>query len=150
MLLKGFDSLGFTFFTNYKSQKAIDIEHNPFVASSFYWSWIFLQLRIEGKVEKIDVEMSKKYFYSRPISRQIAARASKQSQDLKSRKELLEKVERERDKFENQVVPYPDDWGGFKIYPSKFEFWQGQPDRLHDRIVYEKFKNSWKMHRIYP
>lgn len=150
ILLKGFDNKGFTFFTNYGSKKARDIEKNPFVAASFFWPWLHWQLRIEGKAYKIAPEESEKYFNTRPVLSQIAAVISKQSQTLSSRDDLIQQFNEVEEKDDKNNLKCPAYWGGFQIIPTRLEFWQGQEDRLHDRILYEWKKECWIRERLYP
>lgn len=138
VLLKGFDKSGFTFFTNYASRKADDMETNPNVAVAFYWLPLRRSVRIEGSVTKISTEESEAYFHQRPRASQIGALASPQSQIIPNR-EYIDKIEDEiKQKLgETEVVPLPN-WGGYLITPRTIEFWQGQTNRLHDRIRFRK------------
>lgn len=138
MLLKGFDSRGFTFFTNYASRKAQDIEGNPNVAVSFYWLPLRRSVRIEGSATKLTREESETYFHSRPRASQIGALASPQSNVIPSR-EYLDEIETQikRDLGDAKEVPLPN-WGGYLIAPRTIEFWQGQTNRLHDRIRFRR------------
>lgn len=162
LLLKSVDERGFTFFTNYGSRKARDMSENPNVAAAFYWLPLRRQVRIEGTVEKITREESEKYFHSRPRASQIGAVASPQSEVIPSR-EYLDDIESEiKGKLgENEEVPMPN-WGGYLITPKAIEFWQGQTNRLHDRIQFRKSdedvdgklvhraENGWVMERLAP
>ena len=151
VLLKLYDENGFVFFSNYESQKAKDIAQNPFVSLHFAWLPLQRQLRIEGKVEKISSSESLKYFLSRPRGSQLGAWASNQSEVVSSRSILESKFHEIKNKFLNGQVPLPDFWGGYRVIPSRFEFWQGGKDRLHDRFIYElDAQNECKMARIAP
>lgn len=149
--LRDISENGFVFYTNYGSQKAEDIAENNKVALNFYWVELERQIRIQGKVFKVSEEMSDTYFNSRPRESQIGAWASAQSTELTSRQVLEEKVIELTKKFENQSIPRPKHWGGYIVQPSKIEFWQGRPNRLHDRLVYTRTEtNDWEISRIAP
>lgn len=150
VLLKGFDKTGFTFFTNYESKKAKDIQVNPNVSLIFLWKELERQVRINGIAEKVSFEESKKYFDSRPLESRIGAWASTQSNKIVDRKYLEEKFEFYKQKFSDGNVPLPPNWGGYKVIPKYFEFWQGRENRLHDRICYEKYSDQWNIHRLAP
>ena len=139
----------FVFYTNYSSQKGVDIESNPKVSMLFFWPNAARQVRIEGKCSKVPTEVSDAYFASRPRGSQIGAWASNQSDSLSSREELEARFEDFEKKFPNEI-PRPDHWGGFWIDPSSFEFWQGRPSRLHDRIRFEEADGVWKNRRLNP
>ena len=149
VLLKGFDPSGLVFFTNYESKKARDLDANPNAALNFFWPELERQVRVSGVAEKTSVEESEAYFESRPMASRIGAWASKQSGILSERKELEERVNEIKDRFGDQV-PCPPFWGGYRIVPTSFEFWQGRPSRLHDRICYEKSDLGWRVFRLYP
>lgn len=140
---------GFIIYTNYKSRKGTEIDANPNVALLFYWDCCERQVRVEGTVEKIDPLISDDYFESRPRISKIGAWASEQSSVIPNRKTLEERVAYFEKKFP-QKVPRPPHWGGFIVKPTYFEFWQGRLGRLHDRICFEKEKNSWNNYRIAP
>ncbi len=151
VLLKYFDENGFVFFTNYGSQKAKDLTDNPQVAMCFPWYLLERQIMIEGRAEKISTAESLKYFASRPRDSQIGAWVSQQSQVISSRALLMDKVKQFGQHFLNKEVPLPEFWGGYRIVPKRFEFWQGQPSRLHDRIEYiHQTDNSWLRQRLSP
>ena len=151
VLLKLFDKKGFVFFTNYKSRKADHITDNPNVAVLFNWFALERQVSITGVAEKIKTKESIKYFMSRPRGSQLGAWVSDQSSVLSSRKILELKLEEIKRKFSDGEIPLPDFWGGYRIIPKTFEFWQGRPNRLHDRFIYSKQSNElWKIDRIAP
>jgi len=151
VLLKLFDEKGFVFFSNYQSKKAKDIAQNPHVALHFAWLDLQRQLRIEGEIEKVSTTESLTYFLSRPRGSQLGAWASNQSEIVNSRSILEAKFFELKQKFSKGEVPLPDFWGGYRVKPTRFEFWQGGKDRLHDRFAYEKnAKNEWEISRLAP
>ncbi|MCI0713284.1 MAG: pyridoxamine 5'-phosphate oxidase [Chloroflexi bacterium] len=151
VLLKGFDRQGFVFFTNYNSRKATEIAENPNAALCFYWDKLSRQVRAEGTVEKIAAADSDAYFVTRPRDSQIATWVSEQSTVVESRATLDEGAARIIEQFEGQDIPRPPHWGGYRVKPFRFEFWQGRPGRLHDRIAYSlQDDNSWKIQRLAP
>ena len=150
VLLKIFDEKGFVFFTNYNSDKAKEIEQNPNVAAEFLWLDLERQVRIIGTCEKISKAESLAYFMKRSRGSQIGAWVSDQSSIISSRKLLAMQVEKIKEKFKSGDVPLPDFWGGYRITPQKIEFWQGRESRLHDRILYTKEQDSWKISRLAP
>lgn len=150
VLLKGFDPSGFVFFTNYESKKAGDMIGNPNVALHFFWPELERQIQVIGRAEKISREESEAYFATRPAPSRLGAWASKQSETLASRQELEDRLEEVRARFNEDEIPCPPFWGGFRVTPTRFEFWQGRPSRLHDRIVYEQDGTGWKIVRLYP
>lgn len=149
VLLKEFDETGFTFFTNYGSRKGKELLENPFASLLFWWREFERQVRIEGKIEKISREESRKYFNLRPLKSRYGALASNQSEVVESR-EVLEKKFADLEKEFGNNPPTPENWGGYKLIPTKFEFWQGRRDRLHDRICYELVNTNWQIKRISP
>ena len=149
VLIKGFDDNGFVFFTNYQSHKGNDLEENPFAALTFYWQGLERQVRIEGPVEKISEADSDDYFNSRPEGSKIGAWSSPQSQTISSR-DLLDNERDFQQKYSGQNIPRPPYWGGYVVKPEMIEFWQGRPNRMHDRIVYKKTDANWKIERLAP
>ena len=148
VLLKSVDN-GFTFFTNYQSAKGQELQNNPAAAITFFWGEVEKQVRIEGLVTKIDPKESDEYFSVRPRESQLGAWASAQSSEIASRQELIDKYFQLMAEFEGEVIPRPQHWGGFKLIPDYFEFWQGGAGRLHDRIAYTKTEGSeWKISRL--
>lgn len=151
VLLKGFSPDGLLFYTNYSSAKGQHLLEHPHAAVLFFWREQERQVRIKGRVEKIDKEASESYFSSRPYLSKIGAAASDQSQVISSREALEEKFNAFMKKHpEGDPVPMPDTWGGFIIKPVEFEFWQGREGRLHDRLVYRKEDSDWKRYRLQP
>jgi len=150
VLLKGFDSRGFVFFTNYNSRKAQDIQENPEVSLLFHWSILERQIRIEGNVTRTTIEESEDYFRTRDRGSQIGAWASKQSATI-GQESLAGEVKGIEIRFENQKIPLPHFWGGYRVSPRKIEFWQGRPDRLHERLLFEReAKDHWSTTLLYP
>lgn len=150
VLLKGFDANGFIFFTNYESKKGTDLTANPHASLHFFWSDLERQIIISGTAEKVLREESEEYFASRPLESRIGAWASKQSSVLADREELEDRVAQIGERFADGNVPCPPFWGGFRVTPSRIEFWQGRKSRLHDRIVYESIDVGWKIVRLSP
>jgi pyridoxamine 5'-phosphate oxidase len=149
VLLKGIEKGGFTFFTNYESRKGRELKTNGSAAILFFWRELGRQISIQGEVKEIDRGESENYFRSRPYENQIGAWASKQSEEIPDRNYLETKYEEYKEKFKKDV-PLPDFWGGFRLYPSRIELWQGRESRLHDRIVYLKKGENWNIVRLSP
>jgi len=149
VLLKGFDETGFVFYTNYHSRKGKELNDNPFAAILFWWREFERQIRIEGKIEKISRKESEEYFNQRPLKSRYGTLASEQSEIIENR-EVLEKRFIDLEKQYGANPPTPENWGGYKLIPAKFEFWQGRTSRLHDRICYHKENNNWKIFRLQP
>lgn len=151
VLLKDVSEAGFVFFTNYESRKGQNLTANPFASITFFWPALERQVRIEGAVKKVDDAVSDKYFHSRPIGSQIGAWASPQSKQIESREVLEEADKNYTAQFKDAaVIPRPAHWGGYQLIPDMLEFWQGRPNRLHDRIVYELHENEWLKKRLAP
>ena len=152
VLLKYFDRQGFVFFTNYESQKAKEIEENAQVSLLFFWIGLERQLEISGKAIKISTGESLKYFATRPRGSQVGAWCSQQSMAISSRKILEMKFDEIKRKFQNREIPLPSSWGGYRVIPDGFEFWQGRPNRLHDRFLYSRSDSQadWKIERLAP
>jgi len=150
LLIKGVDERGFVFFTNYESRKGQELAGNPYAALVFYWAELERQVRIEGAVERVAPAESDAYFHSRPLGSQLGAAASHQSQVLTSRAELEQRIANLAAAHADHKLPRPQHWGGFRVVPTQFEFWQGRPNRLHDRIRYDQAKGVWKITRLYP
>ena len=149
VLLKGFDENSFFFFTNYESRKGENLIENPVGELLFYWMDLQRQVRISGRVEKTSREESEEYFKTRPLKSRIGAWASKQSNVIPDR-EHLEKQFAEFEKKFGDDIPLPPHWGGFRLIPEQFEFWQGRESRLHDRICYKKKDGGWEIVRLAP
>lgn len=150
VLLKAYDDNGFVFFTNYSSAKASDIEGNPRVAILFTWLALERQLKILGTAEKISRAESVKYFLSRPVGSRLGAWVSDQSRVISGRALLKAKLDEMKRKFSDGEVPCPDFWGGYRVKPHQFEFWQGGRDRLHDRFRYSAAAEGWGIERLAP
>mgnify|MGYP006271482377 FL=1 len=152
VLLKYFDQDGFVFFTNYGSRKAQHIGENPQVSMLFPWYGLERQLAIAGTAVKISTAESFQYFSSRPRGSQIGAWVSQQSSIITSRQLLEMQFEKMKQKFLNQEIPLPDFWGGYRVKPTSFEFWQGRPNRLHDRFLYSRQggEETWEVQRLSP
>ncbi len=151
VLLKEVNDLGFVFFTNYLSAKGAEIEHQPAVSLLFFWKELARQVRIDGICEKISEEESASYFQSRPRESQLGAWASPQSQLIANRPVLESRMEDLMKLYgTDKPIPKPPHWGGYLVKPDHFEFWQGRPSRLHDRITYTWDAGSWRMERLAP
>jgi pyridoxamine 5'-phosphate oxidase len=150
VLMKAYDEKGIVFYTNYKSNKARQIEENPAVSILFPWYGLQRQVKVLGTATKISTAESMTYFTSRPFGSQLGAWVSHQSQVISSRSILEMKLAEMKEKFKLGKVPLPDFWGGFRIAPVAFEFWQGRPNRLHDRLLYEKEGHDWTIKRLAP
>lgn len=150
VLLKGFDESGFVFYTNLESRKAVDLAADPAVSLNFYWREIGRQVSIEGTAEPVSPEEADAYFATRPRQSQLGAWASRQSQPLSSRFALLREVVRTEARHLGRSIPRPPHWSGFRVLPSRFEFWVEGPFRLHDRSLFEKVGGGWSVTKLYP
>lgn len=151
VLLKGVENSRFLFFTNYQSDKGKELENNPACALTFFWPELERQIRIEGVAVRVDAARSETYFQSRPRGSQIGAWASPQSTVIDSRDILEQRVAQLEDRFKGKdVLPKPQQWGGYEVEPLLIEFWQGRPSRLHDRIQFTRIDNEWQRHRLAP
>ncbi|MEY4496278.1 MAG: hypothetical protein RL744_1342 [Pseudomonadota bacterium] len=149
VLLKGADEAGFTFFTNYESQKGKDLAARPHAALLFHWHELERQVRIKGVVERVSPAESDEYFHSRPAASRIGAWASPQSAEIPNR-EYLEEAEKRFAADFGDKPPRPEHWGGYRLHPTEIEFWQGRPSRLHDRIHYQLDGADWRIARLAP
>lgn len=151
MLLRNFDENGFVFYTNYHSKKADHLTDNPFAALTFFWAELERQVRIEGIVKKQDDRESDEYFAQRPEGSKLGAWSSQQSHVIANRAELDQKYADIQQHFSGKEIPRPAFWGGYTLKPTLFEFWQGRPSRMHDRIIYKARENQqWKIERLSP
>lgn len=150
VLLKGVDARGFAFYTDYRSRKSAELAENPLAALTFLWKEIERQVRITGSVSRVSAEESESYFRSRPVGSRIGAWASHQSSVIPNRADLEERVRTVSERFSKSDVPLPSHWGGFRVLPDEIEFWQGRPDRLHDRIRYRREETAWVIERLSP
>lgn len=149
VLLKGLEHGGFTFFTNYRSRKARQLEARAAACLVFQWSELERQVRIDGSVEKVSAAESDEYFASRPLGARLSAWASPQSEAVSSRAALEKLLEEARARYGEQP-PRPPHWGGYRVTPQRLEFWQGRPDRLHDRLLYARADGGWRIERLAP
>ena len=151
VLLKSYSWEGFTFYTNYESRKGKSIEENHYACLHFFWPTLERQIIIKAKVERIAENLSDGYFHSRPKGSQLGAKVSPQSQVIPDREFLEEQLKNLEIEFENKEIPRPENWGGYIAKPFEIEFWQGRPNRLHDRIIYELQADfNWKISRLAP
>lgn len=151
VLLKQFDHQGFCFFTNYNSRKAQDLEFNPNCCLVFFWQTLERQIRIEGRAIRTSASESDHYFASRPRGSRLGALASPQSAVVASRVELDKRLIELEDQYPDDNIPRPEFWGGYRVVPRVFEFWQGRPNRLHDRLRFTREQdNSWRRERLGP
>ncbi len=151
VLLKNIDEEGFVFFTNYGSRKGRELLKNPAAALVFHWVELERQVRVIGMAKKVSRKDSEQYFRTRPIGSQLGAWASKQSEILQSREEIEKRVSELEVQYANKEIPVPLVWGGFRIRPTEIEFWQGRPNRLHDRLRYARARGGkWRIERLSP
>jgi pyridoxamine 5'-phosphate oxidase len=152
VLLRGFDARGFAFFTSVESRKGREIDANPWAAVVFHWREVQRQVRATGAVEHVAREESERYWFNRPRARRISAWASAQSEPIGSRAELDARAREVEERFADGDVPPPPFWGGFRVVPDEFEFWQHRDDRLHDRLRYSRARESaaWAIERLQP
>lgn len=150
VLLKGIDSDGLIFFTDYQSRKGRDLASHPQAALLFHWKELQRQVSIEGHVEKVPREITERYFATRPRASQITTHILTQSEPIASRHALEEAFQALQHHYEGHPIPPPEHWGGYKLLPTRFEFWQGRPFRLHDRFQYTLSEDQWKIERLVP
>jgi len=149
LLLKGVDT-GFVFFTNYRSEKGMELEQHDSASLTFFWPELERQVRVRGKVEKVSAEESDTYFISRPLGSQIGAWVSPQSRVIESRADINTRQQEIEKQFAGKAITRPPHWGGYRLIPATIEFWQGRPSRLHDRIKYERLEGEWEITRLAP
>ena len=150
VLLKEIQEEGFVFYTNYNSKKAFDLKQNAQASILFYWPELERQVRIEGFVKVVSSSVSDKYFASRPVESKIGAWASEQSKEIPNRQYLEKQVGKFKNEFKDREIKRPEHWGGYILKPDTIEFWQGRPNRLHDRIQFSFESNRWKVRRLAP
>ena len=151
VLLKGLDEQGFMFYTNYESRKGQELAANPRAVLVFWWAELERQVRIEGTVEKVEESEAIAYFQSRPVGSRLGAWASNQSQVIRDRQVLEQRLQELTRQYQDQEIPKPAHWGGYRVIPTAIEFWQGRPSRLHDRLRYrQESGNQWKIERLAP
>jgi pyridoxamine 5'-phosphate oxidase len=150
VLLKGVDGGGFVFYTNYRSRKGRELAANPLAALVVHWAELRRQVRVEGRVERTSREESEAYFRTRPLGSRLGAWASEQSRVIAGRDALDRRVTELAARFDDGDVPLPPAWGGFRLVPDAIEFWQGRPDRLHDRLRYRREAGVWTVERLAP
>ena len=150
VLLKSYDEIGLVFYTNSNSKKAKSIKENNNVALNFHWKTQNRQIRIEGNANIVSKEVADSYFKTRPRNSQIGAWSSNQSDDLSSRDELIKSIKNFEMKYADKDIPRPSHWNGYLVMPNLIEFWQEMPFRVHDRVLYFKSDNSWKIKKLYP
>ncbi len=150
VLLKHFGAEGFAWYTDYRSRKGQELEENPQAELMFYWYGLERQVRIQGTVEKLPIEQGKKYFNERPVGSRLSAAASCQSAVVDSRETLEQRVENLSNAHPDGDIPHPEEWGGYILKPTRFEFWQGRANRLHDRFTYRLENDNWIIERLQP
>ena len=150
VLLKGVDEHGFVFYTDYRSRKGVELTENPLAALTFLWKEIERQVRITGAVARVSSAESEAYFQTRPAGSRLGAWASTQSSVIASRAQLEERLQEVSERYPDGNVPLPSHWGGFRVEPDEIEFWQGRPNRLHDRLRYTRAQSGWTIVRLSP
>ena len=150
VLFKEVNEKGFTFFTNFRSRKACEIKQNPYASAVIYWQDLGYQIRVEGMIKRISAEESDRYFNSRPHESQLSAWASDQSKEIPSYSYLQSEMDRYSKIYNEQEVPRPSYWGGYRLVPDRFEFWKEGKDRLHERVWYEKDETLWNPKVLAP
>jgi pyridoxamine 5'-phosphate oxidase len=150
VLLKAVDDRGFVFYTNYNSQKGVELQQCPYAALVFLWGDLERQVRIEGRIEFVAAAEATNYFHSRPASSQLGAWASDQSMVIPNRAVLEQRLQQLETEYRDRDIPKPPHWGGVRVIPQEIEFWQGRPSRLHDRLRYQLIDGKWQIDRLAP
>ena len=150
VLLRGYDDRGFVFYTNYESRKGRELRSNPHAALVFFWHELERQVRIEGQVDRVSPEESDAYFQSRPALSRLSAWISRQSDVITSRESLESSLKTLEQRYADGRIPRPEFWGGYRVVPESLEFWQGRPNRLHDRLRYRREHGAWVIERLSP
>ena len=150
VLLKAYSHAGFVFYTNYRSEKGQQLELNPHTTLVFHWKALERQVRIDGTAKKLSRDESKRYFHSRPVGSQLGAWVSHQSEVIDARRVLEARLAEMEERWAGQEIPLPPNWGGYSVTPDRFEFWQGRPNRLHDRFRYTRDGDGWVIDRLAP
>ena len=150
VLLKGYDERGFVFYTNFEGRKGRELDENPRCALLFYWGELERQVRIEGRASRVPDGEADAYFASRPRGSQLGAWASAQSREVEGREVLEDRLRKLEAEYEGREVPRPPFWGGYRVEPDVFEFWQGRENRLHDRLAYGREGGMWRVSRLQP
>jgi pyridoxamine 5'-phosphate oxidase len=150
VLLKGVDVRGFVFYTNYQSRKAGELEANSQAAMTFYWPGMYVQVRVEGTLDRVSAEESDAYFESRPRGHRLGAWSSDQSREIESAADLESRFQEVEERFKDREVPRPAHWGGYRITPETIEFWFGKENRMHERELYTRAGNGWTVRRLQP
>ena len=150
VLLKNLDDQGLTFFTNYSSRKAQEIDANPKMGATFYWDPLSKQVHFRGRVERTSRAISENYWKTRPFESQLSQWISKQSETIPEGTDLTELIREAEQKWKGKIIPCPENWGGYKLLPDEVEFWVGNKYRLHDRVQFRLNNSNWLCQRLYP
>jgi pyridoxamine 5'-phosphate oxidase len=150
VLLRRLDGAGLVFYTSYFSRKGRELDNNPRAALLFYWPQLERQVRVEGTVQRLAEDESDAYFATRPRGHQLGAWASEQSESVENRELLDQRIQDYASRFEGEEVPRPHSWGGYIVGPQRVEFWQGRPNRMHDRLEFTRSNGAWSLRRLQP